>query len=67
MIEGGEPEAPGSIGLGEYTARRKGQELTREELTQTEIVALTSLPCWESVSPEEHRRRVADLDRPDRR
>jgi hypothetical protein len=61
MIEGGEIQGTWFNRTREYTARRKGQELTREELTQTEVVVLTPLPCWKSVSPEEYRRRVANL------
>jgi hypothetical protein len=43
MLEGGEIRGTWFDRTREYFARRKGQELSREELTQTEIVVLTSV------------------------
>lgn len=61
MIEGGEIQGTWFNRSREYTARRRGQELLREEFTQTETVALTPLPCWSTLSPALYRRQVADL------
>jgi hypothetical protein len=61
MIEGGEIQGTWFNRTREYTARRKGQELPREEITQAETVVLTPLPCWSSSSPEAYRRQVAFL------
>ncbi len=61
MIEGGEIRGTWFNRTREYTLRRKGQEPTRKEIAQTEIVVLTPLPGWSSASPEQYRRQVADL------
>lgn len=61
MIEGGEIQGTWFNRTREYTARRKGQGIPREEFTQTETVVLTPLPCWNSLSPAQYRRQVADL------
>ncbi|MEP7009363.1 MAG: hypothetical protein ABJC13_03490 [Acidobacteriota bacterium] len=45
----------------EYTARQRGGEFGAREYSSAETVALTPLPCWADLSPEEYKARIADL------
>jgi hypothetical protein len=45
----------------EYAARNRGEEYGRLTYATEETFVLTRLPCWEHLSPEEYRQRVAGL------
>jgi hypothetical protein len=45
----------------EFEARRKGQEFGTHEFATTYPIRLSPLPCWEHLSVEDHRARVAEL------
>ena len=44
----------------EFEARRKGQEFGMHEFATTYAIRLSPLPCWEHLSVEAHRVRVAE-------
>jgi len=45
----------------EYAARLRGEGVDPLQYATAESVTLSPLPCWEGLSPEAYRRRVADL------
>jgi hypothetical protein len=45
----------------EYAARNRGEDYGRLTYATEEIFFLTRLPCWEHLSQEEYRQRVAEL------
>jgi hypothetical protein len=45
----------------EYAARNRGEEYDRLTYATEETFFLTRLPCWEHLSQEEYRQRVAEL------
>jgi putative transposase len=45
----------------EYKARRRGQELAKAEVSHTESIVFTPLPCWAALEAESYRRRIAAL------
>jgi hypothetical protein len=45
----------------EYLARRKGEDADPAEHATTETVTFSPLPCWEHLSPEAYRERVAKM------
>jgi hypothetical protein len=45
----------------EYAARNRGEEYGRLTYATEETLVLSRLPCWEHLSPEEYRARVAAL------
>lgn len=45
----------------EYAARNRGEEYGRLTYATEETFTLTRLPCWEHLSQEEYRERVAEL------
>ncbi|MES1243034.1 MAG: hypothetical protein ABUT39_15575 [Acidobacteriota bacterium] len=45
----------------EYAARNRGEEYERLTYATEETFFLSRLPCWEHLSPEAYRKRVADL------
>jgi hypothetical protein len=45
----------------EYAARNRGEEYGRLTYATEEAFALSRLPCWEHLLPEEYRKRVAEL------
>lgn len=45
----------------ECSARRRGEDFDRLKFTTSETVTLIPLPCWEGLSPEAWRARIADL------
>jgi hypothetical protein len=45
----------------EYAARNRGEEYGRLTHASEETFVLSRLPCWEHLSPEEYRKRVAEL------
>lgn len=45
----------------EYAARNRGEEFGRLTYATEETFSLTRLPCWEHLSEEEYRQRVAEL------
>jgi hypothetical protein len=45
----------------EYAARNRGEEYGRLTYATEETFFLTRLPCWEHLSQEEYRQRVAEL------
>jgi hypothetical protein len=45
----------------EYAARNRGEEYGRLTYATEETFVLSQLPCWEHFSPEEYRKRVAEL------
>jgi REP element-mobilizing transposase RayT len=45
----------------EYGARRRGEEHERDRFATSETVTLSPLPCWEHLSPEDQKKKVADL------
>ena len=45
----------------EYAARNRGEKFDRLKYATEEELVLTQLPCWEHLSPEEYRDRVASL------
>jgi hypothetical protein len=47
----------------EYGARRRGEEHERDRFATPETVTLSPLPCWEHLSPEEQKDKVAELVR----
>jgi len=47
----------------EYEARRQGKEYGPRDFTVAETVTLARMPCWEDLSSEEVRARVAELIR----
>jgi len=47
----------------EYGARRRGEEPERNRFATPETVTLSPLPCWEHLSPEDQKEKVADLVR----
>jgi putative transposase len=50
----------------EYAARRRGEDFSRLQYATREILTLDPLPCWESLTEEDRRRRavalVADIE-----
>jgi hypothetical protein len=54
----------GAIGLfrtQEYAAHNRGEEYDRRTYATEEIFVLSRLSCWEHLSPEQYRQRVAEL------
>jgi len=47
----------------EYGARRRGEEHERTRFAAPETVTLSPLPCWEHLSPEDQKEKVAELVR----
>jgi hypothetical protein len=47
----------------EYGARRRGEEHERNRFATPETVTLSPLPCWEHLSPEDQKEKVAELVR----
>ncbi len=47
----------------EFSARRRGEEHERDRYTTTEPVTLSPLPCWEHLSPEVRKEKIAELVR----
>jgi REP element-mobilizing transposase RayT len=47
----------------EYGARRRGEEHERNRFATPETVILSPLPCWEHLSPEGQKEKIADLVR----
>jgi hypothetical protein len=47
----------------EYAARQRGEELDRLDSATSYTVQLSPLPCWEHLSPEHQRDRVAEIAR----
>jgi hypothetical protein len=45
----------------EYAARNRGEEYDRLTYATEETFVLSRLPCWEHLSPEAYRKRVAEL------
>jgi hypothetical protein len=45
----------------EYAARNRGEEYGRLTYATEETFVLSRLPCWDHLSPEEYRKRVAEL------
>jgi hypothetical protein len=45
------------------SARRRGEEFARDRFAMRETVILSPLPCWEHLSPEERKEKVAELVR----
>ncbi len=45
----------------EYLARRKGEAVDRLRYATPETVVFSPLPCWEHLSPEAYRQRVANM------
>lgn len=45
----------------EWAARNRGKNPAKYEFASEETLTLEPLPCWCHLSPEEYRRRVADL------
>jgi hypothetical protein len=45
----------------EYAARNRGEEYNRLKYATEEELVLTQLPCWEHLSREEYRDRIASL------
>jgi hypothetical protein len=45
----------------EYGARRRGEEFARDRFATRETVVLSPLPCWEHLSPEERKEKIAEL------
>ena len=45
----------------EYAARRRGEDFDPLEYATPETVALSPLPCWEYLLPEEYRERIRGL------
>ena len=45
----------------EYAARNRGEEYGRLTYATEETFVLSRLPCWEHLSPEAYRKRVAEL------
>jgi REP element-mobilizing transposase RayT len=45
----------------EYLARRKGEDVDRLRYTTPETVTFSPLPCWQHLSPEAYRQRVANM------
>ncbi len=46
---------------GEYLARMKGEEVNPDDFIEPETLTFESLPCWEHLSPEQYRARIAPL------
>ena len=44
-----------------HAARRRGEELDPLRIAMPETLTLTSLPCWQHLSPEAYRRRIEEL------
>ena len=42
-------------------ARRRGERVALEDFAEQEVVTLSTLPCWQGLSPEEIRERIAYL------
>ena len=59
----GEPEVEGIWfdRTREYNARLRGETFERRKYTNVETVTLSPLPCWQHLTPEEYRARVANL------
>jgi len=47
----------------EYHARRRGEDFDRLAFATRETVVLSPLPCWEHLSPEAQRERIAEVVR----
>jgi len=47
----------------EYSARRRGEEHERNRFATPETVTLSPLPCWEHLSSEGQKEKIADLVR----
>jgi REP element-mobilizing transposase RayT len=47
----------------EYSARRRGEEHKRDRFATPETVTLSPLPCWEHLSPEDQKKKIAELIR----
>jgi REP element-mobilizing transposase RayT len=47
----------------EYGARRRGEEYERDRFATRETIVLSPLPCWEHLSPEERKGKIAELVR----
>lgn len=45
----------------EYEANRRGLDLGARDFSSVQEVVLTPLPCWGHLTPEEYRRRIAQL------
>jgi REP element-mobilizing transposase RayT len=45
----------------ESAARRRGESFDRYKYATRETVVLEQLPCWAHLSPEEYRRRIAEM------
>ncbi|MES1241446.1 MAG: hypothetical protein ABUT39_07490 [Acidobacteriota bacterium] len=45
----------------EYAARNRGEEYDRRTYATEETFVLSRLSCWEHLSPEQYRQRVAEL------
>ncbi len=45
----------------EYWARKRGETITPGQFVSTESLSLCSLPCWDELSPEEGRARIAEI------
>jgi putative transposase len=48
---------------GEYLASRRRKGLNSQELATPETLTLDPLPCWQELSPEKRRQRIAQLVR----
>jgi REP element-mobilizing transposase RayT len=46
---------------GRHALRRRGEEIDLRRLATPETLTLTALPCWQHLSPEVYRERVAEL------
>jgi len=42
-------------------ARRRGERVCLEDFAERELVTLSTLPCWQGLTPEEIRERIAYL------
>ncbi len=45
----------------EWTARRRGEEFGARQFAETEVVHFAPLPCWQHLSVEQYRERIAGL------
>jgi len=47
--------------IGPFGPRRRGERVPLGDFAEQEIVTLSPLPCWQGLSPEEIRERIAEL------
>jgi REP element-mobilizing transposase RayT len=45
----------------EYALRRSGKDVKVEDYTTQETLALTPIPCWKALSPDQYRRQIESL------